>query len=222
MPTSYTQHDIILNNIHNYNINIKTREIFLHSAIDGEEEGGVDYRSAINLEKNLRLLDGISRDPILIHMHLPGGDWEDCMAMYDTIQMCKSHITILAYGKIQSASSILLQAPDLRILMPNSTTLIHYGSISLDGEHKAATSALHWSAREAAKMIDIFADRCIKGQMAVEKNWKKFIAKKHIEAQLSNKSDWILNAEETVHYGFADGILGQRKYMSIDSLKKHK
>lgn len=222
MPTSYTQQDIILSNVHNYNINIKTREIFLHSAIDGEEEGGVDYRSAINLEKNLRILDSTSRDPILIHMHLPGGDWEDCMAMYDTIQMCKSHITILAYGKIQSASSILLQAPDLRILMPNSTTLIHYGSISLDGEHKAATSALHWSAREAAKMIDIFADRCIKGQMAIEKNWKKFIAKKHIEAQLSNKSDWILNAEETVRYGFADGILGQRKYMSIDSLKKHK
>lgn len=222
MPTNYTQQDIILSNVHNYNINIKTREIFLHSAIDGEEEGGVDYRSAINLEKNLRILDSASRDPILIHMHLPGGDWEDCMAMYDTIQMCKSYITILAYGKIQSASSILLQAPDLRILMPNSSTLIHYGSISLDGEHKAATSALHWSAREAAKMIDIFADRCIKGQMAIEKNWKKFIAKKHIESQLSNKSDWILNAEETVHYGFADGILGQRKYMSIDSLKKHK
>ena len=38
-------------------------------------------------------------------------------------------------------------------------------------------------------------------------------------SQLANKSDWILQAEEAVHYGFADGVLGDRKYPNIDHLK---
>ena len=46
--------------------------------------------------------------------------------------------------------------------------------------------------------------------------------KKHIVSQLANKSDWILNAEEAVYYGFADGVLGDRKFPNIDKLKNRK
>jgi len=41
-------------------------------------------------------------------------------------------------------------------------------------------------------------------------------------SQLANKCDWILTAEEAVSYGFADDILGSKKYPNIDSLKKIK
>jgi ATP-dependent protease ClpP protease subunit len=41
-------------------------------------------------------------------------------------------------------------------------------------------------------------------------------------SQLDNKSDWILNAEEAVYYGFADGVLGDRKFNTIDKLKNRK
>jgi ATP-dependent protease ClpP protease subunit len=56
--------------------------------------------------------------------------------------------------------------------------------------------------------------------MSKEKNWKRPFVRKHIESQLANKSDWILTAEESVYYGFADGILGDKKYPTIESLKK--
>jgi len=207
--------------LHDNNIDTKNREIFLHSYIDSEEESGVDYRSAVNFEKNIRYLNLISNDPILIHMHLPGGDWEDCMGIYDSIKFSKSKTIILAYAKVQSSSSTILQAPNLRILMPNVNMLIHYGSISLDSEHsKAAASSLRWNEKECDKMVDIFVDRCIEGSMAKEKNWKRMIAKKHIISQLANQCDWILTAEEAVQYNFADGILGSKKYPNIDSLKK--
>ena len=55
--------------------------------------------------------------------------------------------------------------------------------------------------------------------IAKEKNWKKMMAKKHITSQLANKCDWILTAEEAVEYGFADGILGSKKYPNIDYVK---
>lgn len=207
--------------IHNYSIDINNREIYLHSYILDTEESGVDYRSAIVFEKNIRHLNLISNDPILIHMHLPGGDWEDCLGIYDTIKSSKSKTTILAYSKVQSASSIIFQASDRRILMPNVNILIHYGSISIDDEHKAAISSLQWSEKESSKMIDIFVEKWMSSPMSAEKKWKRPFAKKHIQSQLATKSDWILTAEESVYYGFADGILGTKEFPNIDHIKHY-
>jgi ATP-dependent protease ClpP protease subunit len=208
--------------IHNYNIDLLNREVYLHSYIsESENEFGVDYRSAITFEKNIRYLNSVSMDPILVHMHLPGGDWQDCLGMYDTIKNCTCNIIILAYAKVESSSSVLFQAADLRILMPNVDTLIHYGSISLDNEHRAALSSIQWSEKECDKMIDIFTDRCIQSCIAKEKKWKRMIAKKHIMSQISQKSDWILTAEDAVSYNFADGILGSKKFPNIDYIKHY-
>lgn len=214
--------DADLNSIHSYHIDVKNREIYLHSDTNFEEESGIDYRVSVYFEKNIRYLNTLSAEPILIHMHLPGGVWEDCLGMYDTIRYSKSKITILAYAKVESASSVLLQAAYKRILMPNTHVLIHYGSLSIDNEHKAAMSSLQWSEKESNKMIDIFTEKCLHSPMAVEKNWKKMIIKKHIMSQLATKSDWILDADEAVYYGFADGVLGSKKYPNIESLKKIK
>lgn len=208
-------------NIHNYCIDPDNREIFLHSHLsDVEEETGVDYRSAVILEKNIRYLNLISNEPIIIHMHIPGGDWSDCLGMYDAVQNSKAPIGILVYAKAESASGILLQAAKLRILMPNSYMLIHYGSMSLEGEHVAAVSNLKWSESESKKMVDIFTDKCLVSKLALEKNWKRAMIKKHIVSQLSNKSDWILTADEAVHYGFADGIYGDGTYKNIETIKR--
>lgn len=213
--------DFRIENIHNFNIDILNREIYLHSYInDAEEEGGVDYRSAVVFEKNLRYLNLISNDPILVHMHLPGGHWEDCLGMYDAIKTSKSKVIILAYAKAESSSSVLLQSAHLRILMPNTNVLIHYGSFTLDGEHsKAAASSIKWNEQECDKMLDIFADRCIESKIAKEKNWKRPMARKHIVSQLASKCDWILTAQEAVDYGFADGVLGSKQYPTFESLK---
>jgi len=179
--------DLELQSLHSYNLDIRNREIFLHSYLsESDIDPGTDYRSAIIFEKNLRYLNLISNDPILIHMHMPGGDWEDCMAIYDSIKHSKSKTIILAYGKVQSASGIIFQAPTYRVLMPNVNMMIHYGSISLESEHsKAAASSVQWNERECDKMIDIFVDRCMESNMAKEKNWKKMMAKKTYTVTIS-------------------------------------
>ena len=218
-----THNDSEISDIHNFNIDIKNREVYLHSCLDGENEGGVDYRSAVIFEKNIRHLNTLSDSTILVHMHLPGGEWQDCLGMYDTIKLSKSKIILLSYAKAESASSVLLQSAQLRILMPNTTMLIHYGSFSMDSEHsKAAASSIKWNEEECDKMIDIFTERCMESDMAKQKNWKKMMAKKHIISQLANKLDWILKADEAVEYGFADGVLGSKRYPNTDQLKAYK
>ena len=213
--------DFNFTNIHNYCIDIPNREIYLHSYIDSDEEAGVDYRSAITFEKNLRYLNTLSLDPILVHMHLPGGDWQDCLGIYDNIKASQSKVIIVAYAKVESSSTVLLQAADLRVLSPNTNFLVHYGSISVDNEHKAALSMIQWSEKESEKMIDIFTERCINSRICKEKNWKKMIVKKHIVSQLATKRDWILTADDAVDYGFADGILGTKKFPNIDYIKNY-
>jgi ATP-dependent protease ClpP protease subunit len=208
--------------LHEYNMLPDKREIFLHSYIDGQEDSGVDYRSSVILQKNIRYLTLNSLDPILIHMNMPGGDWEDCLSIFDTIKLCPAKTAVIGYGKVQSSSGVIFQSPNLRIMMPNATLLIHYGTISLDSEHsKAAASSVQWNEKETDKMVDIFVQRCIKSPISKEKKWKNsiHIIKKHIMSQISNKCDWILDADEAVYYGFADGILGSKKYPDIESVK---
>lgn len=217
--TQMREQETDLFNIHNYNINIKNREVYLHSYLDCSDEGGVDFRSAIIFEKNIRYLNSISIEPIIVHMHLPGGVWGDCMGIYDTIKCSKSKIIIVAYGSVESASSVILQSGDLRILLPNTNVLIHYGSINIDNEHKAALSWVQWSEKESHKMVDIFTEKFTDSAFAKQKNWKKLIARKHIISQLANKCDWILNAQEAVNYNFADGVLGSKGYHTVDSLR---
>jgi len=208
-----------LNDIHSYNIDVENREIYLHSYFSDDNESGVDYRSAIVFQKNIRYLNLLSLEPILVHMHMPGGDWQDCLGIYDTIKSSKSKIIIVANAKVESSSTVLLQAAHLRILTPNTNFLIHYGSISVDNEHKAALSMVQWSEKESEKMIDIFTEKCMNSKICKEKNWKRLMVRKHIVTQLATKRDWILTAEEAVDYGFADGILGSKKYPNIDYIK---
>lgn len=210
-----------LTDIHIHNIDVINREIYLHSALDDPEECGVDFRSAICFEKNLRYLNQISLDPIIVHMHLPGGDWQDCLGIYDNIKLSKSPVCIIAYAKVESSSAVLLQSANLRILSSNTNFLIHYGSISLDDEHKAALSSVQWSEKESDKMIDIFTERCMNSKIYTEKNWKKMMAKKHIINQLATKRDWILTASEAVDYGFADGVIGTKKFPNVDYIKNY-
>lgn len=217
-----------IDDIHSYGLDEKNREIYLHSFIDSptdedQGEGGVDYRSAILLEKNLRYLDALSLEPILIHSHIPGGHWEDCMGIYDCIRNTKSRTIILIYSRAESCGSIILQAPNLRILMPNSYVMIHMGSFGISESDHSKTAITHsqWNEKESNKMIDIFTDRCMASVFVKEKKWKKLITKKHIISQINNKGDWILTPDEAVYYGFADGILGTKKFPNIDYLKTY-
>jgi len=105
--------DYRLSQIHDYCIDVENREVYLHSHVDSsDEEVGVDYRVAVNFEKNIRYLNTISDSPILVHMHLPGGDWTDCLGIYDTILKSKSKIGIIAYSKAESSSGVIFQAAD--------------------------------------------------------------------------------------------------------------
>lgn len=204
----------IIHDLHEYGLNIERREIFLHSYVDNvEEEPGVDYRSAIVFLKNITLLDAMTDKPISIHMFSIGGEWEAGMAMYDAISSCKSYVTVHVHGQASSMSSIILQAADFRVMMPNSHYMCHFGSQHYGG-HYLNYQAVAKLDREWCKiMIDIYAEKMVHSQFFKEKHPGGDVTKAYnfIKRKLKD-GDWYLTPEETVYYGFADCVWGDRKF----------
>ena len=213
-----TDHGMV--DLHSYCISVETRELYLHGHVgDLEEDPGVEYRSAALLIKNLRFLDSQSHDPILIHMHSIGGYWQSGMAMFDAIKACQSPVNILSYGQAESMSSIVLQAAKTRILMPNSYIMAHYGSTEIVGDHLEAQAQAKYERVICDMMMKIYAERVVKSQFFKDEHsgGDERKAQNYLARKLKNGA-WYLEPEDAVYYGFADHVLGGRKYKTIDSI----
>jgi ATP-dependent protease ClpP protease subunit len=196
----------LLHDLHNYSVNIATREIFLHNSFmsDDNKNPGVEYKMASTFVKNIKLLENRSQEPIVIHMQSIGGEWADGMAIYDSIILCKSYVTIISYGQAESMSSIILQAADNRLLTPNSYFMAHYGSTSLSCDYLNAINWMDFEKRLSNKMLEIYAKRCLDGEFFEGKDENQ--VKKYLSTKLKS-GDWFLEPAEAVYYGFADGVV---------------
>ncbi|MQF98249.1 MAG: hypothetical protein FI729_01790 [SAR202 cluster bacterium] len=207
--------------IHSYGLDVKNREVYLHGYHGSfDEDPGVEYRMATNFIKNIRLIDTAGKDPILIHMHSIGGNWNDGMAIYDAIKACTSYTTILVYGQAESMSGIVLQAADKRVMMPNAYFMCHFGSSGYEGHYLNVRSGVKFEEKLISDMLDIYTSRCKSGKFFKEHynptNESK--VKNYINTKMKS-GDWYLNSHESVYYGFADSVLMTRKNRNISSLK---
>ena len=214
------QQSQLLNDIHHFSVNYDTREIFFHSSTLSDEDVGIDFRVSTGFIKNIRFLNSINQNPILIHMNSDGGCSSHGLAIYDAIKSSKAHITIICSGMVASMATVILQSADTRILHPNCTFLVHHGWISMPDMHQiAAKSALEHSEQFIEKMLDIYSERCVDGEIFVKNKMKKDAVKAYINTKMKDKHDWYLTAKDAVQYGFVDGILGDDKFTSIETLR---
>jgi len=213
-------HDNLLYNIHNHNVSVKTREIYLHGNYSQDDDDpGIEFRMATTFIKNLQLLDSQNNDNILVYSHTAGGNWIDGMAIYNAIRFVKSPVTFVIYGQATSMSAIILQAADLRILASDCEFMIHHGSFGIEAESNAAYSAIEVNNRNCKRMLEVLAIRAIKSEYFKERDYTQNQIEKYIDKMIKLKGDWYLTPRKAVDYGFADGILGDTKYNSPDKLR---
>lgn len=214
--------DQILHDVHNHNINLNLRDIYVHSyyKCETDDEPGVDYRQATTFIKNLHVLDQSPHKPILVHLHSAGGCWDNGMAMFNAVQFATSYVTFLAYSQASSMSGILLQCAPLRVLMPDCHFLMHHGFSYAEGHPFAVKTAADFSDKMCKRMLGIFAERAIAGKYFKSKKGSTVeTAYRFFDRKLKEKVDWFLDAEEAVYYGLADHILGEKPYPDMDSLR---
>ena len=206
----YSYHsDDFLFDIHSYDLDYDANYIYLVGRedliLDNEGgEPGVEYSMANRFLKNINILMRKGPDPILIHMKTCGGFWEEGMAIYDMIMACPNKITILSYTHARSMSSIIFQAADKRVMMPNSTFMFHEGEVWMGGTSKQFLTESEEVRKNNKRMIEIYVKSMSKKGIFAGSNEKKI--ERWIKNQMDKKEDVHLNPEEAIRYGFADEI----------------
>ena len=195
--------------VHDNGLLLTHREIFLYSIFD-TEEAGTDFRMANRFIKNLRILESLNHDPVLVHQYNIGGDWNSGMSIYDMILQSPCKIIFICHGISASMGSIIPQAADVRITMPSCDWLLHEGYTEIDSSltHRQARSWAQWEQKVYEKMIDIYVEA-------------SHVQASHIKSMFSKRADWWLSAEEAVENGFADATLGEKGYESIARVKQN-
>jgi len=168
---------------------LEQRKIFLW--------GPVTDASAKHLTESLLYLEAI--DPgkeITFYINTPGGSITAGMAVYDTMKLITSPITVVVTGMAASMGSILLSgAPKgRRLLYPHSRVLIHQPLIS--GRFSGPATDINIQAQEMeklrAELNQILADAS--GQPLDRINQ-------------DTDRDFYLTAKEAIAYGLADRIV---------------
>jgi ATP-dependent protease ClpP protease subunit len=159
MPRKDTKYEI-LDIIQNFSINPLTRELYLHgNNNDLEKEcSEIDFRVSLQFIKNLQyLLSASEEKPIIVHMSTVGGDWGAGIAIYDAISAAPCHIYCIVHGEAYSMGSIILQAADTRLMMPNAYCMVHEGTIELNSTtQKVASSTMAWCQELKKVMLDMY------------------------------------------------------------------
>jgi len=200
----------LVNEIQEHSINVEANHLFLFDKItEDNEELNIDVAS--QFIKNIRLLEKTS-DNIVIHLCTKGGDVYSSFAIYDAIKYSRSHITIITYGCCMSMGTIILQAADVRVSLPNVTFMLHEGDETIEDNHKAAQSWLHSNKTMKQNMLNIYANKCKDGAFFVEKKYTLNKIRAYIQSKFDRKQDWILNPEEALTYGIIDQILTEPIY----------
>jgi ATP-dependent Clp protease protease subunit len=168
---------------------LETRRIFLWGAVT--DETGKDI-----CEKLLYLEADAPGKDITFYINTPGGSITAGMAIYDTIKLLSSPVTIVVTGMAASMGSVLLCAAPKgrRLVYPHARVLIHQPLIA--GRFIGPATDINIQAKEMEKLRDEL------NQILATASGQPFekIAK-------DTDRDFYLNAKEAIEYGLADKIV---------------
>lgn len=169
---------------------LKERIIFLGSDIN-EVAADVVMAQLIFLE-----YEDAEKD-ITIYINSPGGYVSSGLAIYDTIQFIKPHVSTICIGQASSMAAVLLAAgtKGKRYALPHSRIMIHQPIGGVTGQ--AADIAIH--AKEIVRIKDTLTSILVQhtGQ-------KPDVIRKDTDR------NFFMDAEEALKYGIIDEILKSR------------
>jgi ATP-dependent Clp protease protease subunit len=168
---------------------LEQRKIFLWGAVTDE--------TAKEITEKLLYLEGTAPGKdITFYINTPGGSITAGMAIYDTMQLITSPVTVVVTGMAASMGSILLSAvpKGRRLLYPHSRVLIHQPLIS--GRMIGPASDINIQAKEMEKI------RAELNQILANASGQPLE-----RINRDTDRDFYLNAKEAIEYGLADKIV---------------
>jgi len=165
------------------------RKIFLWGAVTDETAKDIT-------EKLLYLEATAPGKEIYFYINTPGGSITAGMAVYDTMQLITSPVTVIVTGMAASMGSILLSGAKKgrRLLYPHSRVLIHQPLIS--GRFIGPATDINIQAQEMEKL------RAELNQILATASGQPLE-----RITRDTDRDFYLNAQEAIAYGLADRIV---------------
>ncbi len=137
--------------------------------------------------------------PVTIWINSPGGDCVAASQIYTMLMDYKGDITVKIDGVAASAASVIAMAGTKVLMAPTALMMIH----------NPATLAIGDSA-EMQKAIDMLSE--VKESIINAYEIKTSMRRSKL-SQLMDAETWM-NANKAIEYGFADGILEDKKKAS--------
>jgi ATP-dependent Clp protease protease subunit len=141
-----------------------------------------------------------SEDPdkdINLYINSPGGSVTAGLAIYDTMQYIRPHISTICMGQATSMGALLLAAgaKGKRFTLPHARVMIHQ---PLGGVQGQATD------------IDIQAKEILKIKELIHKILVKHTGQSVEKIRQDTERDYFMDAEEALRYGIVDRIITER------------
>lgn len=169
---------------------LKDRIIFLGS--------GVDDNVANLVIAQLLFLEADNPDKdINLYINSPGGSITAGMAIYDTMQLIKPHVSTICVGMAASMGAFLLAAGEKgkRFALPNAEVMIHQPAGGTQGQ---------------ATDIEIQARRILQMKESLNKILAERTGQDIEKIQNDTERDYFMTAQEAKQYGIIDDVFIKR------------
>ncbi len=178
---------------------LKERVIFIVGPIE-------DYSANLIVAQLLYLESENPEKDVNIYINSPGGSVTAGMAIYDTMQFIKPHVSTMCVGQAASMGALLLAAgePDKRYALPHSRVMIHQPLGGFQGQ---------------ASDIDIHAREILKMKEQLNRILQQHTGQDIESIERDTDRDKFLDAREACEYGLIDHVLESRAGDSTDSGK---
>lgn len=166
---------------------LKDRIIFIGTPID-------DHVSNLVVAQLLFLASDDQDKDISLYINSPGGSVTAGLAIFDTMQYIKPHVSTICIGLAASMGSFLLAAGEKgkRFALPNSEIMIHQPLGGVRGQ--AADIKIHadWILKTREKLNNVYAERTGQPIERIEKDTDR---------------DFFMGAEDAKVYGLVDQVI---------------
>lgn len=165
---------------------LKERIIFLGGPID-------DDVANLVIAQLLFLESEDAKKDISFYINSPGGSVTATLAMVDTMNHVKPHVSTVCVGMAASGAAILLSAGQKgkRFSLPNAEVMIHQPSGGAEGQ---------------ATDIEITAKQILKLRAVLNKMLAKNTGQKLEKIEKDVERDFFMTADEAKKYGLVDKV----------------
>jgi ATP-dependent Clp protease, protease subunit len=169
---------------------LKERLIFIVGPVE-------DYMANLVVAQLLFLESENPDRDIAVYINSPGGSVSAGLAIYDTMQFIKPHVSTTCIGLAASMGAVLLAAgaPGKRYALPNSKIMIHQPSAGFQGQ---------------ASDIDIHARDVMETKHRLNAILAKHTGQTVDRIKQDSDRDNFMTAEQAKAYGLVDSMLEKR------------